>query len=128
MSKMLAWVFGVFFAFTFTGLMLLWWENTELQAEVLRKENTITTLSVQRDALQVAQTGLVAALTVQNTAVTRLGNLQASLDKLFETTNAQVVATTKQISSIRESVSKETTPVTCKDTIQYLKDARKEFK
>lgn len=128
LSKLLAWVFGVFFALCFTGLMLLWWENTELQKDVLRSENTITVLTNQRDALEESNRNLTSALTTQNKALEKLGLLQQSVDGMFSTFNTQFIATNKQIGSIKDRVASETTPTTCKDTIQYLKDARKEIK
>jgi len=128
MSKLLSWVFGIFFALTFTGLMLLWWENTELQKDVLRSENTITVLTTQRDALQQSNENLTSSLTTQSEAIRKLGLLQQSVDGMFSSFNTQLIATNKQIGDVKQRVSAEATPKTCKDTIQYLKDARKEIK
>ncbi len=127
MTKILSWLFGVLFSLAFIGLMGLWWENTELQKELLRNENTITVLSVQRDALQQSNNNLTSALTVQNKGIEKLGDVQKDIDKLFVGFNTMMTTTNKQISGIKDSVSKEATPKTCADTIKYLKDARKEM-
>lgn len=106
----------------------LWFQNNSLEKQVLTNNATITTLTVQKDALQWSNDGLVTAIKTQNTSVEKLGEIQKTITALFTNFNESVTTTNKQIAGIKAGISKETPPTTCAATIQYLKDARKEYK
>jgi predicted nucleic acid-binding Zn-ribbon protein len=128
MTNILNYILGGLLAFAVITSGVLWFENNSLEKDVLKKENSITTLTVQRDALQRSNDDLKKAIDTQNGSLARLEEIQGTVTALFTGFNASLATTNKQIAGIKEAVSKEKPPATCKDTIQYLKDARKELK
>lgn len=106
----------------------LWFQNNSLEKQVLANQKAITILGVQNDALQANNTDLKKALDNQNVSLAKLGDIQNTVASLFTSFNASVATTNKQIANVKEAISKEKPPATCKDTIQYLRDARKELK
>lgn len=107
---------------------VLWVQKSNLEKQILTKNAEITTLSVQNSALQSSNNDLKKSIENQNESLAKLGKIQESVNALFANFNDSLASTNKQIASIKSSVNKEQVPATCKDTIQYLKDARREFK
>lgn len=128
MTNILNYILGGFLVVALLFAGGLWIENNSLEKKVLVSDKAITVLSVQRDALQKSNEDLKKAVDTQNTSLAKLEEIQASVTAMFTGFNASLVTTNKQIAGIKAGISKEIPPATCKDTIQYLKDARKEFK
>lgn len=106
----------------------LWFQNNSLEKTVLEQNVQMTTLSNQKDALQASNDNLVKSIENQNKSLERLNEIQKTLTDLFTGFNSSMSYTNKKITDIQNTISKEPVPATCKDTIQYLKDTRKEFK
>lgn len=128
MNQILNYVLGGLLALAviFSGTM--WFQNNSLEKEVLKQNSTITTLSVQKDALQANNTDLKKALDGQNASIAQFAEIQRMVDGLFTEFNLSYASTSKQIASVKEVISKEKPPATCKESVQYLRDARKEIK
>ncbi|MNK14238.1 hypothetical protein D3C87_323370 [compost metagenome] len=128
MSNILNYALGILLVGALIVCGSFWVSNNSLEKELLTQKATISTLSLQKDALQASNNGLSDALTKQNESLAKLGEIQNTVSALFTNFNASVATTNKQIATIKTTIEKETTPTTCKDTIKYLKDARKEYK
>lgn len=128
MSNILNYVLGVLLVCCLLITGAFWVSNNSLEKQVLANQKAITILGVQKDALQANNNDLKKALDTQNASLAKLGEIQATVSSLFTTFNTSVATTNKQIASVKDAISKEKVPTTCADTIQYLKDARKELK
>lgn len=128
MTNILNYVLGGFLVLAVVFCGTLWFQNNSLEKQVLANQKAITILSVQNDALQANNTDLKKALDNQNVSLAKLGDIQNTVASLFTSFSASVATTNKQIAAVKDVISKEIPPVTCKDTIQYLRDARKELK
>lgn len=128
MTNILNYVLGGLLAIAVVFGGTLWFQNNSLEKQVLTSQRDIAVLTVQRDALQANNTDLKKALDGQNASLAQLANIQRMVDGLFTEFNLSVASTTKQIAGVKDAISKEKPPATCKDTIQYLRDARKELK
>lgn len=128
MTNILNYVLGGLLVLAVVTSGTLWFKNNSLEKQVLENNATITTLSVQKDALQTNNNELKDVLNKQNTSILALGDVQKEVKALFITFNSSLATTNKQISNIKDAVTKEKPPATCQDTIKYLKDARKEYK
>lgn len=128
MPNILNYVLGGLLALAVVLCGTLWLQNNSLEKQVLANQKAITTLSVQNDALQANNGDLKKALDNQNASLAKLGEIQSTVSSLFTSFSASVATTNKQIEGVKDAISKEKPPATCKDTIQYLRDARKELK
>jgi len=128
MTNILNYVLGGLLALAVVFGGTLWVKNNSLEKEVLQQNATITTLSVQKDALQANNTDLKKALDGQNASIAQFAEIQRMVDGLFTEFNLSYASTSKQIASVKEVISKEKPPATCKESVQYLRDARKEIK
>lgn len=128
MTNILNYVLGGLLALAVVFGGTLWIKNNSLEKEVLTQSATITTLSVQKDALQSNNTELKTALDRQNASLGQLANIERMMGGLFTEFNLSYASTTKQIASVKDAISKEKAPTTCKESVQYLRDARKELK
>lgn len=128
MPNILNYVLGGLLALAVIFGGTLWFQNNSLEKQVLANQKAITTLSVQNDALQANNTDLKKALDNQNVSLAKLGDIQNTVSSLFTSFNASVATTNKKIAEVKDVISKEIPPATCKDTIQYLRDTRKELK
>lgn len=125
---MLNYILGGLLALAVIISGVLYVSNNSLQKDVLKRDSTITTLTVQTEALQNSNNDLRASIVNQNYSLTKLGEIQNTVTALFTSFNDNVSTTNKQIAGVKDAISKEKPPATCADTINYLKNARKELK
>lgn len=128
MTNILNYVLGGLLAIAVVFGGTLWFQNNSLEKEVLTNQRDITTLTVQRDALQSNNTDLKKALDGQNASLAQFAEIQRMVSALFTEFDLSYAFTTKQIASVKDAISKEKAPTTCKESVQYLRDARKELK
>jgi hypothetical protein len=128
MTNILNYVLGGLLALAVVFGGTMWFQNNSLEKEVLKQNATITTLSVQKDALQANNTDLKKALDGQNASIAQFAEIQRMVSALFTEFDLSYASTAKQIASVKEAISKEKAPTTCKESVQYLRDARKEIK
>lgn len=128
MTNILNYVLGGLLALAVIFGGTLWFQNNSLEKEALIANATITTLTNQKESLQANNDSLKAAIDTQNTSLLKLGEIQSGVTALFTNFNASVASTNRQIAGVKDAISKEKAPVTCQDTINYLKNARKEYK
>lgn len=95
---------------------------------ISRQESSITTLSVQKEALEKSNQDLTKAIDNQNNAVAALESIQAGIDVAMSQFNSTVETTKRDIQAIKQNVKKEALPQTCEQAIQYLRDVPKGLK
>ena len=99
-----------------------------LRVEIAMKDSKIT--SLESDLLTVKQNNatLTSALSTQNGAIDKIGELAAQTKKSFDALGVNVTQQTTQLDARLMAILKDKKPITCEDTIKYLIDASKGYK
>lgn len=119
-----------------------WWKEIGIALVVLAAYLYVTnlqdTVKSQEQDIAVLETNN-AALTANNALLeTAIGKTNAALDKIssgagdtkqaFAALNLTVVQQSKALDSKLASILQDKKPITCQDAIQYLVDAKKDYK
>lgn len=128
MNNILTYVLSGIIAILLAVCGWLYVDGNSLEKDLLRANSSITTLTLQRDALQSNNTQLVEQMRVQGEAVALLGQIKKDVDLVFADFTKNVATTQKDIKTIKETIALEATPQTCEDAMRYLRQTAKEIK